>query len=138
MDNGTQLTSSKWILYAALHSYHSLRVLLRVCWLLGNMKKGLISLGPTSTLHLLQSTNQFFFLPFFLFSFVMSTSIVFKPGLVVGLIQSSCFEFWLDHWAAWVNFIFLKKSKQHRFSKKNKSQRVFYRVLSVQSGYPGF
>jgi len=75
--------------------------------------------------------NSFFF-------FFMGTSIVFKLDLVARLIQDSGFEFWLDHWAVRVNFIFLKKSKRHRFSKKNKSQRVFYQVLSVQPGYPGF
>jgi hypothetical protein len=68
----------------------------------------------------------------------MGTSIVFKLDLVARLIQGSGFEFWLDHWAARVNFIFLKKSKWHRFSKKNKSQQVFNRILSVQPGYPGF
>jgi hypothetical protein len=79
--------------------------------------------------------NSFFF---FFFFFVMGTSIVFKPGLVAGLIQGLDSGFWLDHRAARVNFIFLKKSKWHRFSKKNKSQQVFNRVLSVQPGYPGF
>jgi hypothetical protein len=48
----------------------------------------------------------------------MGDSIVFKAGLVARLIQGSGFKFWLDHWVARINFIFLKKSKWHRFSKK--------------------
>jgi hypothetical protein len=68
----------------------------------------------------------------------MGTSIVFKLDLVARLIQGSGFEFWLDHWAVRVNFIFLKKSKRHRFSKKIKVNGFFTRSCRFNQVTPGF
>jgi hypothetical protein len=48
--------------------------------------------------------------------------IVLRPSLVVGPVQGPGSGFWPSHQVGRVSFFFYFKSKQHRFSKKNKKK----------------